>query len=239
MSTVMGPRAHVKHVCHSCSCKPHHSDALPLVGLGDTEVRAAATEVEALWMLGITQISCGSNHSAALTATGTVLTWGRGKYGQLGLGGWDNALRPRTITFPSHTRIVQVIQCPLPLGLPLASESEVRPSRVLGVAFGELQLRFKVLRASRVVGSHASCSLDLTGPLMDHWVPSVDHWDPLMYHWDFQASGLGWLCRWPVEVTTPLQLEQKGRSSAGAEAPGGKPGTEIWRICVLLVAFRR
>ena len=34
----------------------------------------------------IVTISCGSSHSAAISAEGDLYTWGRGNYGQLGHG---------------------------------------------------------------------------------------------------------------------------------------------------------
>ena len=36
--------------------------------------------ISRLWPLGVVQIACGENHSAAITADGRVLTWGRGKH---------------------------------------------------------------------------------------------------------------------------------------------------------------
>jgi alpha-tubulin suppressor-like RCC1 family protein len=35
----------------------------------------------------VLQAACGARHSLALTATGRLLAWGWGKYGQLGMGG--------------------------------------------------------------------------------------------------------------------------------------------------------
>ena len=34
--------------------------------------------ISRLWPLGVVQVACGENHSAALTADGRVFTWGRG-----------------------------------------------------------------------------------------------------------------------------------------------------------------
>ena len=34
----------------------------------------------------VTDVSCGGGHTAAVTKSGCVLTWGRGDYGQLGIG---------------------------------------------------------------------------------------------------------------------------------------------------------
>ena len=40
------------------------------------------------------QVSCGNNHSTALTLDGKLFTWGRGKYGQLGLGDFASTRIP-------------------------------------------------------------------------------------------------------------------------------------------------
>ena len=44
--------------------------------------------------MGVVQVSAGENHSAALTVDGRLLTWGRGKYGQLGLGDFYSKQSP-------------------------------------------------------------------------------------------------------------------------------------------------
>ncbi|RWR88920.1 ultraviolet-B receptor UVR8 isoform X1 [Cinnamomum micranthum f. kanehirae] len=56
--------------------------------------RAAASSA-----LRISQIACGGAHSIALTAGGSVLTWGRGTCGQLGHGDVENCLKPKPVEF--------------------------------------------------------------------------------------------------------------------------------------------
>ena len=53
--------------------------------------------VDALWGVGVTQIAAGDNHSASLSASGRVYTWGRGKYGALGHRDVDNRSRPTPV----------------------------------------------------------------------------------------------------------------------------------------------
>ncbi|OAE31917.1 hypothetical protein AXG93_4485s1040 [Marchantia polymorpha subsp. ruderalis] len=65
--------------------------------------------VETLWGLGIVQVACGENHSAALSADGQVFTWGRGKYGQLGHGTVESEFHPVAVTALSDQMIVQVV----------------------------------------------------------------------------------------------------------------------------------
>eukprot|EP00887_Chlorella_sp_A99_P000742 scaffold5.g742.t1 len=50
-----------------------------------------------LWPLGIVMVAAGDNHSAALTLDGRLLTWGRGKHGQLGLGDFENRSQPTLV----------------------------------------------------------------------------------------------------------------------------------------------
>lgn len=54
------------------------------VGLGPSGSCAVPQPILRLWPVGVTQVSCGESHSAALTVDGQVFTWGRAKYGQLG-----------------------------------------------------------------------------------------------------------------------------------------------------------
>eukprot|EP00192_Tetraselmis_astigmatica_P000681 CAMPEP_0117695176 /NCGR_PEP_ID=MMETSP0804-20121206/27995_1 /TAXON_ID=1074897 /ORGANISM="Tetraselmis astigmatica, Strain CCMP880" /LENGTH=1085 /DNA_ID=CAMNT_0005509221 /DNA_START=121 /DNA_END=3379 /DNA_ORIENTATION=- len=49
--------------------------------------------IEKLWAVGVVQ-AAGENHSAALSVDGRLLTWGRGKYGQLGLGDFYSKQTP-------------------------------------------------------------------------------------------------------------------------------------------------
>lgn len=74
-----------------------------VAGSGSLDARNKPAEVAALWMLGIVQVSAGENHSAALTANGRVVSWGRGKYGQLGTGDTQTAAAPRFVPLLPNT----------------------------------------------------------------------------------------------------------------------------------------
>ncbi|KAL3687154.1 hypothetical protein R1sor_013463 [Riccia sorocarpa] len=78
------------------------------LGHGSKEDITTPQLVEKLWGLGIVQIACGENHSAALSADGQVFTWGRGKYGQLGHGGVDSEFSPVAVTALSDQLIIQI-----------------------------------------------------------------------------------------------------------------------------------
>lgn len=42
--------------------------------------------IETLQGKGVTEIACGGAHSAAITSSGELYTWGKGRYGRLGHG---------------------------------------------------------------------------------------------------------------------------------------------------------
>lgn len=63
--------------------------------------REEPTLIASLSGKNIVAISCGSSHSAAISAEGELFTWGRGNYGRLGHGefiqraiGFSHAMRP-------------------------------------------------------------------------------------------------------------------------------------------------
>uniref|UniRef100_T1GKR3 RCC1-like domain-containing protein n=1 Tax=Megaselia scalaris TaxID=36166 RepID=T1GKR3_MEGSC len=53
--------------------------------------------IESLSGIGIVDIACGSAHSACITSSGQVLTWGKGRYGRLGHGDSEDQLRPKPV----------------------------------------------------------------------------------------------------------------------------------------------
>ena len=54
------------------------------------KMKNTPTNVESLVDHYITQVSCGAEHTLALTETGTCYAWGHGKYGALGNGRSDS-----------------------------------------------------------------------------------------------------------------------------------------------------
>ncbi|KAK3573274.1 hypothetical protein QTP86_019228 [Hemibagrus guttatus] len=69
------------------------------LGLNRTDVkgRFAVCAVPALKNLGVSSISCGEAHTAVLTKTGEVYTFGEGSHGQLGHNSTDNELLPKKV----------------------------------------------------------------------------------------------------------------------------------------------
>ncbi|PSC76156.1 ubiquitin-ligase E3 [Micractinium conductrix] len=78
------------------------------LGRGTAEDPAVPRPISRLWPLGIVQVAAGESHSAALTAGGAVLTWGRGKYGALGPGDVENRSVPQRVRALAGVRGVQL-----------------------------------------------------------------------------------------------------------------------------------
>ncbi|XP_056632300.1 E3 ubiquitin-protein ligase HERC2 isoform X1 [Diorhabda sublineata] len=64
--------------------------------------------IEALKSKKIRDIACGSSHSAAITSSGELYTWGLGEYGRLGHGDNVTQLKPKLIKSLIGHRIIQV-----------------------------------------------------------------------------------------------------------------------------------
>ena len=79
--------------------------AFGALGHGDRLNRDVPRVVDALWSVGVTQIGAGDNHSVALSASGRVYTWGRGKYGALGHADVENCSKPTLIRALEHAGV--------------------------------------------------------------------------------------------------------------------------------------
>ncbi|KAK2509156.1 hypothetical protein MC885_004362 [Smutsia gigantea] len=64
--------------------------------------------IEALKTKRIRDIACGSSHSAALTSSGELYTWGLGEYGRLGHGDNATQLKPKMVKVLLGHRVIQV-----------------------------------------------------------------------------------------------------------------------------------
>ncbi|XP_030756884.1 E3 ubiquitin-protein ligase HERC2 [Sitophilus oryzae] len=67
------------------------------LGHGDTLAKDEPTQIEALNGKDIVFIECGATYSAAISNSGTLYTWGRGNYGRLGHGSFDDLLTPTLV----------------------------------------------------------------------------------------------------------------------------------------------
>ena len=64
--------------------------------------------IEALKNKRVRDIACGSSHSAAITSSGELYSWGCGEYGRLGHGDNLTQLRPKFVKALASHRVVQV-----------------------------------------------------------------------------------------------------------------------------------
>ncbi len=64
--------------------------------------------IEALKSKRVRDVACGSSHSAAITSSGELYTWGCGEYGRLGHGDNITQLRPKQVRALAGQRVVQV-----------------------------------------------------------------------------------------------------------------------------------
>jgi alpha-tubulin suppressor-like RCC1 family protein len=79
------------------------------LGLGDERASGVARCVVSLASRRCVDIAVGAYHSAAVVDDGRLLTWGHGKYGQLGHGTQDNEFVPREVGAVGQHRIVRVV----------------------------------------------------------------------------------------------------------------------------------
>lgn len=78
------------------------------LGHGNTTTLDRPKLIETLRSKRVRDISCGSSHSAAITNSGELYTWGLGEYGRLGHGDNLTQLKPKLVQTLSGHRIVQV-----------------------------------------------------------------------------------------------------------------------------------
>ena len=94
------------------------------LGNGTTYDQALPTPVKALAGYRIASVSCGYYHTAAVTADGAVMCWGKGSSGQLGLGDATSSIIPRTIT-SLHDHKIRDVSCGMAHTLALSEEGVV------------------------------------------------------------------------------------------------------------------
>ncbi len=67
------------------------------LGHGDEDDQTKPKLIETLRDKTVVAVSCGEQHSIAITDFGDIYTWGRGREGQLGHGSRNNELEPRRV----------------------------------------------------------------------------------------------------------------------------------------------
>jgi len=75
------------------------------LGHGNDQNQWLPTPVQALEFVTVVSLAAGFAHTAALTDTGEIFTWGSGKLGRLGHGSDSDEVLPRQITLFSHSTV--------------------------------------------------------------------------------------------------------------------------------------
>lgn len=78
------------------------------LGLGNRLTMDKPRIIDSLLSKKIRDIACGSSHSAAITSSGELYTWGLGEYGRLGHGDNYNQYKPKLVQSLVGKRIIQV-----------------------------------------------------------------------------------------------------------------------------------
>ncbi|VEN50261.1 unnamed protein product [Callosobruchus maculatus] len=78
------------------------------LGHGNRQSYETPKLIEALQGYEIVDIACGGAHSAAITASGHLYTWGKGRYGRLGHGDSEDQLKPKLVEALLGYKVVDV-----------------------------------------------------------------------------------------------------------------------------------
>lgn len=78
------------------------------LGHGNKSMCDRPCVIEALHGKNVVDIACGGAHSAAITASGELYTWGKGRYGRLGHGDSENQLKPKLVEALLGNRVFDV-----------------------------------------------------------------------------------------------------------------------------------
>ncbi|HEX9625196.1 MAG TPA: hypothetical protein VF979_12520, partial [Streptosporangiaceae bacterium] len=77
-------------------------------GIGTSDSSDVPVAVKLPDAVTITKVAAGGRHTLALTSTGSVLTWGRGSWGQLGNGGKASRDVPVSARLPAGDKVTAV-----------------------------------------------------------------------------------------------------------------------------------
>ncbi|KAM4709462.1 putative E3 ubiquitin-protein ligase HERC3 isoform 2-T2 [Discoglossus pictus] len=78
------------------------------LGLNDEQVRESPCHVKPLRTQKVVYVSCGEEHTAILTKTGGLFTFGSGSYGQLGHNSVHNEINPRRVLELMGSEVSQI-----------------------------------------------------------------------------------------------------------------------------------
>ncbi|XP_023218340.1 E3 ubiquitin-protein ligase HERC2-like isoform X1 [Centruroides sculpturatus] len=78
------------------------------LGRGGSDGCKVPLKIDALQGMGVIKVECGSQFSVALTASGSVFTWGKGDYHRLGHGTDDHVRRPRKVATLQGKKVISI-----------------------------------------------------------------------------------------------------------------------------------
>lgn len=64
--------------------------------------------IESLRGVEVVDIAAGGAHSACITASGELFTWGKGRYGRLGHGDSEDQLKPKLVSDQLLTQLSNI-----------------------------------------------------------------------------------------------------------------------------------
>ncbi|XP_044493368.1 ultraviolet-B receptor UVR8 isoform X2 [Mangifera indica] len=76
----------------------------PVKPLSENSKEAALEKVSGLDDTKVVQIAAGAEHSALVTDSGIIMTWGWGEHGQLGLGNTCDQIKPRAVSLDDEVQ---------------------------------------------------------------------------------------------------------------------------------------
>ncbi|KAL8275411.1 hypothetical protein Esti_000623 [Eimeria stiedai] len=79
------------------------------LGLGDEEDRHVPEKVRELDGLTITEVACGGHHTACITSTGCLYTWGGAAFGKLGLDARVSVRKPTKVEGPLVGKVITTV----------------------------------------------------------------------------------------------------------------------------------
>ncbi|KAL8443652.1 hypothetical protein Emed_006670 [Eimeria media] len=79
------------------------------LGLGDEEDRHVPEKVHELEGLIITEVACGGHHTACITSTGCLYTWGGAAFGKLGLDARVSVRKPTKVEGPLMGKVITTV----------------------------------------------------------------------------------------------------------------------------------
>jgi hypothetical protein len=150
------------------------------IGCGDNDIKSMPRKLKALNDIKIKMISCGYNHSMALTENGCVYSWGCNEYGQLGIANTINSNTPKQIQMKDI--IIDRITCGRAHSLLLTNNGVIYAFE--SNSFGQIGNVMKRYIETPIKLNHEKKFIDIAS----HWnahIPIAQSLDNKYYIWGY------------------------------------------------------